>query len=100
MHRAPFTNHDLICYSHAHYHTHTSTWSITPGIYAWGFALHPLIRGETTPTDLPFDRLTVMAALATLWGIRLTYNFARKVGDGNIRSPMPSHHASINQPTK
>jgi steroid 5-alpha reductase family enzyme len=46
-------------------------WSITPPIYVWIFAAYA-----------GFDdvRLNIMAALATLWGARLTYNFARKGG--------------------
>ncbi|MDP3274618.1 MAG: DUF1295 domain-containing protein [Deltaproteobacteria bacterium] len=45
-------------------------WSILPPVYAWLFAvlsgLHP--------------RAVLMAVLATAWGVRLTYNFARKGG--------------------
>jgi steroid 5-alpha reductase family enzyme len=45
-------------------------WSITPVLYAWYFAA----RGH-------FDgRLVLMASLATLWGARLSFNFARKGG--------------------
>ena len=41
-------------------------WSIMPVIYAWQLAV---------------DRRTaVMAALVTIWGARLTYNFARRGG--------------------
>lgn len=43
-------------------------WSILPEVYVWICA----IRGGMTP------RLVVMAVLATLWGARLTFNFARK----------------------
>src|SRR5574344_314705 len=43
-------------------------WSLLPPIYVWIIA----IQGGMTP------RLVVMACLATLWGIRLTFNFARK----------------------
>lgn len=43
-------------------------WSILPEIYLWIIA----IRGGMQP------RLVVMAILGTLWGIRLTYNFALK----------------------
>lgn len=43
-------------------------WSILPEVYVWIIA----IKGGLTP------RLVVMAVLATLWGARLTYNFARK----------------------
>lgn len=43
-------------------------WSILPEVYVWIVA----IRGGMHP------RLVVMAVLATLWGARLTFNFARK----------------------
>ena len=43
-------------------------WSLLPEIYIWIIA----IRGGMKA------RLVVMACLATLWGIRLTLNFARK----------------------
>jgi len=46
-------------------------WSIVPAIYLWIFAA----GGEFSDW-----RLNVMAILGTLWGIRLTYNFARKGG--------------------
>lgn len=43
-------------------------WSLLPFVYCWIIA----IRGNMHP------RLVVMAVLATLWGLRLTFNFARK----------------------
>ncbi len=43
-------------------------WSILPVIYAWYFAYASHWNA----------RLIMMAVLVTLWGIRLTYNFARK----------------------
>ena len=43
-------------------------WSLLPVAYVWVIAA----RGGMSP------RLLVMALLATLWGIRLTFNFARK----------------------
>jgi len=46
-------------------------WSILPVVYAWIFA---------ASAGLANPRLDVMAALVTLWGARLTYNFARKGG--------------------
>ena len=46
-------------------------WSIIPIVYAWVFA------GAANWADV---RLNVMAALVTLWGARLTFNFARKGG--------------------
>ena len=45
-------------------------WSIAPVAYVWVFA-----------ATAGFDaRLVLMAALVTLWGIRLTFNYARKGG--------------------
>jgi steroid 5-alpha reductase family enzyme len=46
-------------------------WSIAPIAYVWVFA------GYAGLTDI---RLDVMAALVTLWGVRLTFNLARKGG--------------------
>ncbi|HVX08606.1 DUF1295 domain-containing protein [Humibacter sp.] len=46
-------------------------WSIIPVVYVWVYAI---AAGLTDP------RLDVMAALVTLWGARLTFNFARKGG--------------------
>jgi len=46
-------------------------WSIVPAVYVWVFA------GAAGLAD---PRLNVMAVLVTLWGARLTFNFARKGG--------------------
>lgn len=46
-------------------------WSIVPWIYAW------VIAGFAGGTNL---RLDLMAVVATIWGLRLTFNFARKGG--------------------
>jgi steroid 5-alpha reductase family enzyme len=46
-------------------------WSIAPVIYVWVFA------GATGLRDA---RLDILVVLVTLWGIRLTFNFARKGG--------------------
>lgn len=46
-------------------------WSIVPFIYVWVFAA---FSGLSDP------RLVLMAVLVTLWGARLTFNFARKGG--------------------
>lgn len=43
-------------------------WSITPILYTWLFAY----ESDWSP------RLVLMAVLATIWGIRLTYNFGRR----------------------
>jgi len=50
-------------------------WSILPFVYVWVFAL---------AADLASARLVLMAVLATLWGVRLTYNFARKGGYSGV----------------
>ena len=50
-------------------------WSIVPVIYVWVFA------GFAGLADA---RLTVMAVLVTLWGARLTFNFARKGGYSGV----------------
>jgi steroid 5-alpha reductase family enzyme len=46
-------------------------WSIAPLIYAWMIVI---LEGSWDP------RLLLMAALVSLWGIRLTYNFGRRGG--------------------
>ncbi len=46
-------------------------WSIVPVAYVWVFAI---------AAGLADVRLDVMAGLVTLWGVRLTFNFARKGG--------------------
>jgi steroid 5-alpha reductase family enzyme len=46
-------------------------WSIVPIAYVWVFAGY---------ADLANTRLDVMASLVTLWGVRLTFNLARKGG--------------------
>jgi steroid 5-alpha reductase family enzyme len=46
-------------------------WSIVPVVYVWIFAGF---------AGLQDARLNVMAVLVTLWGARLTFNFARKGG--------------------
>ena len=45
-------------------------WSIAPIIYVWFF---------TYNSDFN-SRMVIMSILVTIWGIRLTYNFARKSG--------------------
>ncbi len=46
-------------------------WSVIPVVYVWVFA---------SAAGLRDPRLDIIAALVTLWGIRLTFNFARKGG--------------------
>ncbi len=50
-------------------------WSIVPVIYVWVFAVK---------ANLDNARLDVMAALITVWGARLTFNFARKGGYSGV----------------
>lgn len=49
-------------------------WSVAPVVYVWIFAVAAIVDGKDA------TRLIVMAALATAWGARLTFNFARKGG--------------------
>lgn len=49
-------------------------WSVVPVAYAWIFAGAALAAGGDA------GRPVLMAALVTLWGARLTFNFARKGG--------------------
>ena len=46
-------------------------WSVIPVVYVWIFA---------SAAGLANFRLDIMAALVTVWGARLTFNFARKGG--------------------
>ncbi|KAI8642421.1 hypothetical protein BD408DRAFT_366561 [Parasitella parasitica] len=50
-------------------------WSILPGIYAWHFTIHDYLLNESF-----HPRLLVGSILISIWGARLTYNFARKGG--------------------
>ncbi len=50
-------------------------WSIVPVAYVWIFA---------GAAGLANARLDVMAALVTIWGARLTFNFARKGGYSGV----------------
>jgi steroid 5-alpha reductase family enzyme len=49
-------------------------WSISPWVYIWIVAAH----------DLHSARLVAMAVVTTLWGVRLTFNFARKGGYSGV----------------
>jgi steroid 5-alpha reductase family enzyme len=51
------------------------SWSIVPVIYLWVFSSY---------AGLANARLDVMAAVVTVWGVRLTYNFARKGGYAGV----------------
>ena len=50
-------------------------WSIVPVVYVWIFAV---------AAGLADPRLNIMAGLVTLWGARLTFNFARKGGYSGV----------------
>jgi steroid 5-alpha reductase family enzyme len=50
-------------------------WSVVPVAYVWIFAAAAGLRDP---------RLDVMAVLVTLWGARLTFNFARKGGYAGV----------------
>ena len=50
-------------------------WSIVPVVYVWVFAV---------TAHLDNVRLDVMASVVTVWGVRLTYNFARKGGYSGV----------------
>ncbi|KAL4431096.1 hypothetical protein ABPG75_006352 [Micractinium tetrahymenae] len=52
-------------------------WSVAPVYYFWHFAMHDQLQGRGVPVNA---RLLAMATLASVWGVRLTYNFARKGG--------------------
>jgi steroid 5-alpha reductase family enzyme len=44
------------------------------------WSLEPIIYGWITYSFMPSPRIALMAILATIWGLRLSYNFARKGG--------------------
>jgi len=50
-------------------------WSIMPIIYVWVFGARSFLGLEKYDS-----RVTIMSILVTIWGVRLTYNFARKGG--------------------
>ncbi|KAI9492299.1 hypothetical protein BDB00DRAFT_829203 [Zychaea mexicana] len=52
-------------------------WSILPAAYAWHFAFHDYLNRTSF-----HPRLLLAAVLISIWGTRLTYNFARKGGYG------------------
>ncbi len=62
---------------------HTSTrlqvdkiWSLLPPFYLWLFTFQGIYvyKAPLNP------RIAIMAVIATVWGLRLTYNFYRKGG--------------------
>jgi steroid 5-alpha reductase family enzyme len=54
-------------------------WSIIPWVYMWIFVIHHYLLHQ-----IIHMRLVLVAILATLWGIRLTYNFWRRGGYGTF----------------
>jgi steroid 5-alpha reductase family enzyme len=44
------------------------------------WSLLPIAYGWITAAAYPLPRVIIMAALATIWGLRLSYNFSRKGG--------------------
>ncbi|EFN59474.1 hypothetical protein CHLNCDRAFT_10018, partial [Chlorella variabilis] len=70
-------------------------WSLIPIFYIWHFALHDKLSHASVPLN---PRLAIMAALITVWGTRLTFNFARKGGyrwsAEDYRQASASPHAS------
>jgi steroid 5-alpha reductase family enzyme len=54
-------------------------WSIVPWIYMWIFVIHHYLLHQIIHL-----RLMLVTILATLWGIRLTYNFWRRGGYGTF----------------
>ncbi|KAG2217019.1 hypothetical protein INT45_011570 [Circinella minor] len=50
-------------------------WSLLPPTYAWHFVIHDYLNRSTI-----HPRLLLAAVIISIWGIRLTYNFARKGG--------------------
>ena len=51
-------------------------WSIIPVVYAW-IAVYPAVGSDDDGMD---PRVLMMAVLATIWGLRLTWNFNRRGG--------------------
>ncbi|CAG8652946.1 12083_t:CDS:2 [Cetraspora pellucida] len=56
-------------------------WTILPEIYTWHFALYDCLKDlSTCNLGCLNARGVIMSILATLWGVRLSYNFMRKGG--------------------
>jgi steroid 5-alpha reductase family enzyme len=62
--------------------TATGWWSWVDRVWSLSPAAYVLLFAALAPA--PSSRLALMAALATLWAARLTYNFARKGGFGAV----------------
>lgn len=57
-------------------------WSITPFLFGWYWYVHDL--NTQAPTQGPHERLLLVCVCMTAWGVRLTYNFWRRGGYGNL----------------
>ena len=55
-------------------------WSIIPVVYSWIFFFHYYYLHE----GVVHYRMLIVTLLITIWGVRLTYNFARRGGYGNF----------------
>ena len=53
-------------------------WSIVPVVYVWIFVAGAFTQGDGSA------RIVLMGVLATAWGARLTFNFARKGGYSGV----------------
>lgn len=53
-------------------------WSVVPVVYIWIFA------GAAIASGVDAGRLILLAVLVTAWGVRLTFNFARKGGYSGV----------------
>lgn len=53
-------------------------WSVVPVVFVWIFTIAGIADGQDA------TRLIVMAVLVTAWGVRLTFNFARKGGYAGV----------------
>ena len=55
-------------------------WSVTPWVYAWHFYIHHSLKKP----EEDHNRLLLVCVLVTWWGFRLTFNFWRRGGYGNL----------------
>eukprot|EP00605_Chrysophyceae_sp_TOSAG23-4_P000520 GSChrysophyteH1.ASY1.ANO1.588.1 assembled CDS len=55
-------------------------WSITPWCYCWFLYAH----WQHNHPGITHDRLLLVCMLTTIWGLRLTFNFWRRDGYGNL----------------
>ncbi|KAI8341737.1 hypothetical protein BC941DRAFT_499290 [Chlamydoabsidia padenii] len=67
--------HYLVSVASNNYSQVDKAWSILPIVYAWHFFYNDYLNRDTI-----HPRLLLAAVLITLWGFRLTWNFARKGG--------------------